>query len=98
MNSGPSLSLNQILPNLKQNELNQIGSENSNDGFFNPLDLIEEYLKELKYQDHAVINAKKIVEEHGGRVELISEQNRGTKAIVVISVSNQIGDWTLMNS
>ncbi len=29
---------------------------------------------------------KKIVEEHGGRVELSSEQDRGTKATVVIPV------------
>ena len=35
---------------------------------------------------------KKIVEELGGRVELSSEQDRGTKVIVVIPGSNQIGD------
>ncbi len=35
---------------------------------------------------------QKIVEEHGGSVSISSEPNRGTKAIVMIPGSNQIGD------
>ncbi len=35
---------------------------------------------------------KKIVEEHGGTVSINSESGRGTKAIVMIPDSNQIGD------
>jgi signal transduction histidine kinase len=35
---------------------------------------------------------KKIVEEHGGTVSIESEPGRGTKAIVMIPGSNQIGD------
>jgi signal transduction histidine kinase len=35
---------------------------------------------------------KKIVEEHGGAISINSESGRGTKAIVMITGSNQIGD------